>query len=72
MVSVGFVTLVISLVGPTSGDWWIRLVSCPLIPTSPGTFPGQTSITTGSDEIAGVVANTTAQSHKKRATRVMV
>ena len=41
-------TLVISLVGPTSGDWWMRLFSWPLMPTSPGVFPGQRSMTRGS------------------------
>src|SRR5262245_41274245 len=48
MVRVGLLTLVMSFVGPTRGEGWMRLFSWPLMPTSPGVLPGQTSITRGS------------------------
>ena len=60
-----------SFVGPTSGDWWIRLASRPLMPTSPGTFPGQRSTTSGSAAEVGAGTESKTSSAKTRAIRRM-
>src|SRR5579883_3283839 len=49
----GLLTLVISLVGPTSGDWTMRVVSSPGMPRSPGALPGHRSTTTGTGGAPG-------------------
>src|SRR3954463_3732191 len=60
-----------SFVGPTMGDGWTRLVSCPLMPTSPGAAPGQRSTTSGSVADAGTVANRPTISGTASAIRCM-
>src|SRR5262245_61660285 len=50
----------------------MRLVSSPLIPTSPGTLPGQTSITIGSPAEAERVANVTRYNAAASRVRVLM